>query len=400
MADRESTRQLAHLWRRTGFGAPPEGQAGSYDDAVAALFAAQPTDPGVQHTPPPDLGPQPPRPTEASARKAYAAELRRQNNELLLWWLDRMVAAERAFDEKVTFFWHGHFATSTQKVRSPRFMLQQNATFRALGLGGFRTLARALVRDPALLLWLDGPSNRRRSPNENLGREFMELFTLGHGNYTDEDVKQAARALTGWRVDRAVGGARFVAGAHDDGAKTILGTTAAYDDRTLVDLLVAQPASARFVIGRIWTRFSSVSPPSAATLDQLTAAYGDGLNITALLRALFTSAEFRASGGQLVKQPVEIVVGALRAWGIRPASLDRPDQKALVGILQGMGQVPFRPPSVGGWPAGRAWLGTSAAASRVRLGSFLAAHGNLAAITSVRPADRPAAVGRLLSVEA
>ncbi|MGI8680687.1 MAG: DUF1800 domain-containing protein [Mycobacteriales bacterium] len=394
--------ELAHLWRRAGFGARPEELAGSYDAALNSLLTPGRADSGVARTPPPDLGPEPVRAGKdatGEAKAAYRKELRRQNELLLTWWLDRMVAARQPFAEKMTFFWHGHFATSVQKVRSARLMQVQNATLRELGRGGFGSLARAMVRDPAMLVWLDGPTNRKASPNENLGRELMELFTLGHGHYTDEDVKAAARALTGWRVDRRTGTAHVFERAHDEGAKTLLGTTAAYDDQSLVDLLVGRPESAGFVVGRLWGRFVSPDPPSAAVADRLVAAYGPGLDITGLMRAMLGTEEFRKSRGALAKSPVELLVGALRAFDLQPSVLPVTDRRLVIGVLRSMGQVPFRPPSVGGWPAGRAWLGTSAAAARLRLGRWLAEHADLTAVARSSPASRVDALAVGLSVE-
>jgi len=393
---------LAHLWRRAGFGARPAELTGDYASAVDRLLAPGGADAGAAATPPPDLGAEPPRAGKDAGREAKAAyrkELRRQNELLLTWWLDRMVAAQQPFAEKMTLFWHGHFATSVQKVRSARLMQLQNTNLRVLGRGDFRTLARTMVRDPAMLVWLDGPTNRKASPNENLGRELLELFVLGYGHYGDDDVKEAARALTGWRVDRGPGTARFLPHAHDDGPKSILGTTAAYDDQSLVDLLVARPESARFVIGRLWFRFVSASPPTAATQERLVAAYGPGRDITRLMRAMLTTTEFRAARHELTKSPVEFVVGALRAFEIRPAGLSVKDRRLVMGVLESMGQVPFRPPSVGGWPAGRAWLSTSATGARLRLGQWLAGQVDLDPISRSAPAGRPDAVAALLSVE-
>ena len=152
-------------------------------------------------------------PDDKQARAAYAKQLRSRSAALTLWWLDRMVRAEQPLVERLTFTWHGHWATSIQKVRSPAMMLRQNETLRSLGRGDFRELARAMVRDPALLVWLDGQKNKKGKPNENLARELMELFTLGVGHYSETDVREAARALTGWRVDRAHATAAPVPGA-------------------------------------------------------------------------------------------------------------------------------------------------------------------------------------------
>ena len=176
------------LLRRTGFGttgAEVEAAAArGYEATVDALLHPG-ADPGAATTPPPDLGPEPARPPKAAdkqARAAYGRLIRARSQALALWWLDRMVRARQPLVERLTFTWHGHWATSIQKVRSPAMMLRQNETLRTRGRGDFRELARAMVRDPALLVWLDGQRNRKGKPNENLARELMELFTLGVGH--------------------------------------------------------------------------------------------------------------------------------------------------------------------------------------------------------------------------
>lgn len=379
---------VAHLLRRTGFGATgaevEAAEARGYAATVAALLAPT-TDPGATATPPPDLGPEPDR-KDKTARK----ELKDQAQQLALWWLQRMVRVEQPLVERLTFGWHGHWATSVQKVRSPGLMLAQNETLRRLGRGDFRELSRAMVRDPALLLWLDGQRNRKGKPNENLARELMELFTLGVGHYSEADVREAARALTGWRVDRSAGTAVQVPRQHDGDAKTVLGVTGDLDDRGLVDVLTGRPESAAFVAARLWARHGSAALP-AATLARLVAAYGPGRDVTALLRALFTDPEFLRAKAALVASPVEYVVGVHRA-------LRLPVRRDVLRTLEGLGQVPFRPPSVGGWPGGAAWLSTAATRTRLAFATAAAERADLDAVAGVAQADRPAEVARLLGL--
>jgi uncharacterized protein (DUF1800 family) len=390
--------EISHLLRRTGFGATAAevdaGVRAGYEATVAALLAAA-ADASVA---PPDLGPEPARPKDdPAARRAYAAELKERSSTLVLWWLDRMVATRTPLAERLTLTWHGHWATSLQKVRSPRLMLAQNGTLRRLGRGDFRELARAMVRDPALLVWLDGQRNRKGRPNENLARELMELFTLGVGSYSERDVQEAARALTGWRVDRAAGTAEPVPRWHDDGVKTVLGVTGELDDRGLVDVLTARPESARFVATRLWRRHGGPGDPPADTLDRLLAAYGPGRDVTALLRALLTDPGFRAPAARraLVAAPVEYVVGTYRALGLRIPREDRKAARALLGALAALGQVPFRPPSVGGWPGGAAWLSTAATRARLSFARAVTAAADLDAVADAAPTDRPDAAARL-----
>ncbi|PZS25074.1 MAG: DUF1800 domain-containing protein [Pseudonocardiales bacterium] len=393
--------ELAHLYRRAGFGARPDeldaAVTAGYEATVGQLLHPSGPDAGATATPPPGLGAaagRPPKGAGKEQKRAYAKARRTQANTLVTWWLDRMVRADEPFGEKLTLLWHDHWATSIQKVKSAGLMLRQNQTLRAHGTGDFRMLARAMVQDPALLLWLDGPKNKRTLPNENLSRELMELFVLGIGHYTEDDVREAARALTGWRVDRVTGAAALRPAGHDDKPKTVLGRTADFDDQSLVDLLVAQPASAAFVATRLWHRLVSPADPSPDVLARLLSAYGPGQDVRALVRAMLLDASFRSPAVRhaLVKQPIEYVVGTLRALrlGAAPEAID---------ALHGMGQVPFAPPNVGGWPAGSAWLTASTAQARLRFAEWAAGRADLAAVTAAVPAARIDGVARLLSVD-
>ena len=235
-----------------------------------------------------------------------------------------------------------------------------------------------MVVDPAMLVWLDGRGNKIGKPNENLAREFMELFTLGIGHYQEPDVAQAARALTGWTVSRQTGQVRFVPRRHDNGPKTILGKTADFDAKYFAQLALSQEASPPFVVGRLWLRLVSAAPPSQDAMGRLLAAYGDRGDIRATLRAIAAEPAFTDSASALVKQPAEWLAGLLRALGVRPSALDQKTLTRLVAGLRGMGQLPFRPPSVGGWPAGQSWLTTSAGVARLHVAQLVAMHAEVA----------------------
>jgi len=400
MADRS---RVIHLLRRATFGptaAEIERAAGrSYDEVVADLVAPSGADPGAAPLPAfrddPYLAA---RPTTREARIQARRRAREQVDELTVAWLRRLATAHHQLPEKMVFFWHGHWATSAQKVRSATLMRGQLTTFRDRGLGDFARLARAMVRDPALIVWLDGQRNTRRAPNENLARELMELFTLGIGAYGEADVRAAARALTGWRIDRSTGAAVFVPGRHSPGPKTVLGVTADLDAESLVDLLVRQPTHPAFLAGRLWRRFGSGEPVPDGTRDRMIAAYGADRDVGAMLTALLTDERFEASRGQMVKQPVEWAVGAARQMGVDLGVAAR-----VRGGLRAMGQVPLRPPSVGGWPSGAAWLTTSSLQARLRVAAVLA--GAIPERTAAMLADgdtdtRLESLGRLLAVDA
>ena len=399
--DRAAARRVLD---RFSFGPRP----GELDAAVARgvtatvdLLLSTTTDPGAAATPLPTLGAQPAAPGKGdrAARATYASTLNTQESALTTWWLDRMVAAGGS-TEKLTWFWHGHFATSEQKVRDPGLMLTQNTTLRRLGAGSFTALAHAMVVDPALLLWLDAEQNKVGAANENLGREFMELFTLGVDQYDEDDVKAAARALTGWTVDKPAGTASFKAARHDKAALTLFGSTGPLDANGFVDVVLGRPVSPGYVTGRLWARLVSDTPPTDAERARVVAAYGPTRDLRAALVALAAEPAFTDAASTIVKQPVEWAVGLMRATGVRPSTLPKADLNAVHGALTGMGQVPFLPPSVGGWPAGTAWLTTSAGVSRLALASVVAAHADLSALQAGTPDTRVEAVRTLLGVDA
>ena len=423
---------IGHLLRRTGFGASgaeiDAASALGYQALVDDLFAAG-SDPGVDATPPPTGLADPLLGGKATPeqRKAANAQRAQAAYELVAWWIARMVAAHRPWVEKRTFFWHGHFATSVQKVRVAALMLEQNQTQRTLGGGDFRTLMRAMLTDPAMMIWLDAAGSTAKAPNENLARESMELFSLGVGNYTETDVRQAALALTGWRLDRSSGKAVFAANAHAPGPETILGRAASYDVDGFTDLLMAQPANARFIASRMWFRLGSGDPIPADTLSRLISAYGANHDLSALVCAIFTdpvftnnpvstndpvstntatapaapsSANSASARYALVKQPVEYVVGAMRALKINPPTDGSAKESALLrAALNGLGQLPFAPPNVGGWPSGRLWLTTAAAQARITFAHWAAAAGDVSQVADAAPSARIDAAAHLLGID-
>ena len=395
----------AHLVRSTGFGA-----SGDLVDSVAAagpsawlsasLRAAPDSDPGAAATPVPAFEVLPPLgqgATQDERRQRRQQETERVT-QLVAWWVRRMVAVENPVIEKLTFGWHNHFATSATKVRSAPMLLAQNVTLRAKGRGSFADLAEAAVVDPALLFWLDGQQNTAKAPNENLSREFMELFMLGRsGGYTEQDVREGARALTGWTLDRATGSAVFVPRRHDSGGKTVLGTTADLDARGFVRLLLDQPTSAPFVATRWWQLLAGPEAPPADALDRMVAAYGPERDLAGLFQAMLTDDAYAASAGFRVASPVEWVVGAMRSLRV---PTDDDTVKKAAAAMRALGQLPFFPPNVSGWPSGQAWLSTASATTRVQTAAFLARAGDLGPVQSTSPSGRVDAVAHLLGIPA
>ena len=379
---------MSHLLRRVMFG-PTSAEvdaalrSGVERTVTAALTPATPVNM-------PEIGaePQASDKTDKTARQQARQAQQKQVTAALGWWLERM-AADRTGAEKLVFFWHGHWATSAQKVRSAHLMLGQQQTFRRYGAGDTGAFVRAMLRDPALIIWLDGQKNTRKAPNENLARELMELFTLGVGHYTENDVKAGAHVLTGWVVDKTTGRATLEPARHDDSAVTLLGRTGTFDVDAYADLLTRNEHHLPFLAERLWIRYGSGSAPPAAATSRIVAAGRTG---TALLRAVLTDPEFPGTNGQLVKQPVEWLIGAVRQLGLDVAKVRAP------AVLRSLGQVPFRPPSVGGWPVGDAWLTTSSTEARIRTGQALAAQAE-AATARLTGSDRLEALADLLVID-
>ncbi|BBZ10873.1 DUF1800 domain-containing protein [Mycobacterium branderi] len=393
----------ARILRRAGFGV-----SGPTVDAVvaqdwptyvaAALNSDPDADPGARATPMPTFAvPRAPgKDATKEARKAHNRQLSEQMSELSAWWLRRMASVEQPVHEKLTLLWHNHFATSAQKVRVADYMAAQNQKLRTLKLGDFRTLAYAMLTDAAMLRWLDGQSNTAKAPNENLAREFMELFALGHGNgYTEDDVRAGARALTGW-VIKPSGETSMMPKRHDNTAKTVLGATADFDAAGFCDTVLAQPKSAQYVAGRLWQQLASDEPPSHAALDRVVAAYGPGRDLKALTAAILTDDEFVGARAAIVNTPVEWLIGMVRTLRV---PLDTPKRlKTVDATLKALGQRPFYPPDVGGWPHGQVWLSTASADVRFRAASNLARAGDLSTIEDTGAGDRIDAAGYLIGV--
>jgi uncharacterized protein (DUF1800 family) len=295
----------------------------------------------------PNLGPSPP-PNAPNAAAYYDAVYAGQA-ELVSWWLDRMALAEYPLKERMTWFWHGHWATSISKVTYPLTMQRQNNTLRMYALGNFEDMAKEMVVDGAFTYWLDNEENYISSPNENLARELMELMTIGVNNFTQHDVTAAARALTGYSVFQPTGAVTFDAQQHYSKPVTVLGTTARLDAQSLASLIVSKDLNVKFITDRIWFRFVSATtkPPPALRANFVRR------DIYPLVDALVRSTAWTHPANSLVKSPVEWFVGACRATNVRPSSLNAGD---LQWNLSQMGQVPLQPPNVGGWPFGQAWL--------------------------------------------
>jgi uncharacterized protein (DUF1800 family) len=313
--------------------------------------------------------------------------------DLQRWWMLRMIYSARPLEERMTYFWHGHLTSAISKVGRPAPMLVQNNLFRANALGRFPDLLKAVSKDPAMMVWLDTQTNRKGHANENYARELMELFALGIGNYTEQDVREGARAFTGWalRGNFKMGEVTsfFNPRQHDDGTKTFLGHTGNFNGDDVVDIIVQQPASAHFIARKLFG-FLAYPNPTDQVLAPLVDAYTkSGYSIKALVRAILTSDAFFAPQAYrvLVKSPVELIAGTARGLGVETNAVGLP------GLATLMGQTLFNPPNVAGWPGGPAWLSSGTWLARLNFANRV-----VAAVEAPKPAvaAKPGVVSQLL----
>ena len=369
-ADRWNFTTAAHLLNRAGFGGTPAEieklvELGP-DKAVSHLLDYEkiPDD-----TPAPDWAkPDPERmkklrelrtASPEQKKQAQQAERRLQRQHMLElrgWWFRRMARGPRPFQEKMVLFWHGHFATSVQKVRDAYYMWRQNELFRRQAAGNWLQLLVEVAKDPAMLIWLDQAQSRKGHPNENFSREVMELFTLGEGHYTEKDVTESARALTGWSLNRIE--QQFVdrPRIHDTGQKTFLGKTGNLDGNDVLAQIVAQPQAARFITSKLWNYFAGEMPSPELTTALAGTFRQSNDYFKPFLRELFRSEEFYAPSiiRNQVKSPVQWLVGSVRV-------LERPLPPPIVcwGLTRNLGQDLFAPPNVKGWDGGLSWITTN-----------------------------------------
>lgn len=298
-------------------------------------------------------------------------------------WMWRLLTTTRPLQEKMALFWHGLFATGATKYPLPlSAQLQQIEMFRRRGMGGFEELLRCLSRDPAMLFWLDNPSNHKDAPNENYGRELLELFTMGVGNYTEADVKAAARAFTGWGVGPMMPSCYFLGtfpasfrydeSDHDGTDKTFLGHVGAFNGDEVIGIIVKQPATARFIAERVYRFFVADEPdePGHAEIARLTAVFMEtNGDVRSLLRTIFMSDHFRSQQVRYrkVKSPVELMVGTARLSG--RWSLPSNDVADLAYNTHFMGQSLLNPPSVEGWHEGEEWIDSAGLIERINCAS-------------------------------
>ena len=385
--EKQDVALMAHLLRRAGFGATPEELdqylGMSYEEAVEELLTREASA---------DL------PYDLIRRYHVEQSDLRSGQAAGAQWVFRMVNTDAVLREKMCLFWHRIFATAASKLIQARMVVNQVSMFREYGMGNFRDLLVQLSRDPAMLMWLDNQDNHRDSINENFGREILELFSMGVGNYNEDDIKECARAFTGWRVvnpdymsikmrNNTARPYGYIAWQfeyddddHDHEDKNFLGETGDFNGEDVVDIICRQPATARFIARHLyhffvadelpvpqWPHFDPIDPEAIEIMCE--AYFDSGYNISAMLRAMFNSDFFKSEASMFarIKSPAEMVVGTLRLTG--RIDLPSTDTYAAAGACAAMGQGLLSPPSVEGWQGGSEWINTGAYVQRVNFAS-------------------------------
>jgi uncharacterized protein (DUF1800 family) len=303
------------------------------------------------------------------AVKQFQKESRAQALEAQAWWFRRMLKSEAPLREKMTLFWHDHFVSSVQKVKYPILMVKQNNLFRENAFGSFEKLTQAIVTDPAMLIYLDNEKSNKDHPNENFAREVMELFTLGEGNYTEQDVREAARAFTGYSVNRITNRSAHRPKEWDSSPKTLFGQTGPYNGQDVIRLIFEKKATSRFMVNKLW-EFFVYDKPSSTVIDALSTSFTTAnYEVGPLLREIFLSKEFYAPAANRnqIKCPVQYIITLLKQLEV-----NQPPQGFPITAQLQLGQILFMPPNVAGWDWGQAWINTNTLLTRYNLAGYLA----------------------------
>ncbi|GGK79292.1 DUF1800 domain-containing protein [Amphritea balenae] len=296
-------------------------------------------------------------PLPASVRKQMNADekrtMRKQRRAcrkvLQAWYAGSLLTSGASIQTKMVLFWHNHFTSSLKKVKEPKLIYRQHQLLEQYAMGNFSGFLQAMVHDSAMLIYLDNAANIKGRPNENLARELLELFSMGEGHYSEQDVKELARALTGLTVDREVYETAFRQGKHDVDLKTIFGQQGRYDAKSAVELILQHPATSKYITRKLWSYFISVEDETE--IQRLSSVFAETWDIKQLVTGILSTDQFWADRGNMIKSPIELIVGTTSLVGNHLIS---PDD--IVRLANGMGQGLFNPPNVKGWPTGHDWI--------------------------------------------
>ena len=361
--------QASHLARRTGFAA--------LSNDVESLMAADSLEQAVDWVVfrPASLIPLPEWHDISPFGRAENSAQRNQNKQariemargLKYWWFQQMVDNTSPLQEKMTLFWANHFTSSLQKVKWPPALLAQNLMLRKHAVGSFRDLLEGILKDPAMLIYLDNANSKKQAPNENLARELLELFTMGEGNYSEIDIKELARALTGASVNRRTANYQFKRRLHDNGTKSIFGEEQSFTPDDVAELILKQPEVGPFIVEKLWQFFVGEAADKSILSSISQEFVNSDYQLSVAIKSILTSSAFWASAGNQIKSPMELMVGSVQLFNLSP-----PSQRQVIRASKNMGQDLFNPPNVKGWPGGKAWYSTSNLAFREKVAAYFA----------------------------
>lgn len=309
-------------------------------------------------------------PEEKDQRQEITRIQNERSRSLNIDWLMRMMNTTAPLREKMTLFWHGHFAC---RSNNPMFAQELNNIQRTYALGSFRTLLVEVSKSPAMLQYLNNQQNRKGRPNENFARELMELFTLGIGNYTEQDIRESARAFTGWTYDKD-GRFQLRPNFHDEGNKTFFGKTGNFDGESIIDMILEKPQTAQFIASKLYLFFVNETPNKSHITELANHFQASNYDISAVLKKMFTSSWFYApeNVGTKIKSPVEFLVNLSREFAV---TYNKP--QVLISLQTSLGQYLFNPPNVAGWPGGKTWIDSSSLMLRLKIPSLVLNDGTI-----------------------
>jgi len=365
--------EARHLLARSGFGSPsphaiekilPLSYEAAVDQLLNGVRKKAMTPLPKFHTKPMDRRDRKTKDMDAKTRRAYQDQINEDQRQLRYWWIQEMLDTPSPFTEHMVLFWHSHFVSEINKVRFSQWAHEQNASFRKFAIGDYRKLLIDVSIGPAMMIYLDASKNKKNKPNENFAREILELFTLGEGQgYTEEDIRESARAYTGWMIDSDTAEFVFKLWSHDDGVKNFLGRSGQFDGIDVIEIILEQPRVAEFLAEKLWREFVSLTPNRAEILRLAKIIRDHKYNLKPMMRALFMSPDFSnpKNRGSLIKSPVELTIGTLRLLGLKSTEF-----KKIWNHQKQLGQDLFRPPDVKGWRGGMNWISSTTTLRRSR----------------------------------
>ncbi|WP_316810679.1 DUF1800 domain-containing protein [Pedobacter heparinus] len=385
MDKKENFINIKHLYNRAGFGIAYNDviklSRKNIDKVIAGLLLIPKQNTDLHTVDPEAIKAQMRRQSELGAKKELTdqekeerQQITRDQNEqsrkLNLDWVQKMIGTENPLVEKMTLFWHGHFAC---RSNNPMFAQHLNNIQRKYALGSFKTLLIEVSKSPAMLQYLNNQQNRKNRPNENFARELMELFTIGRGNYTEQDVKESARSFTGWTYNKE-GEFEFKKALHDDQIKSFFGNTGNFDGEAIIDQILDKPETSTFICRKIYQFFVNDIPDETHVTALSNFFYRQKYNTAALMQKMFSSDWFysKANIGTRIKSPAEFLVGLSRQFHV---TYNKP--QVLIQLQSNLGQYLFNPPNVAGWPGGKNWIDSSSLMLRMKIPSLVLNYGQI-----------------------